>query len=57
MKLARQNCRLEVSGMQEYGIHKVHMRMLPEETEVKEELEANDRQVQLLNLGLGLKRA
>jgi hypothetical protein len=31
--------------------------MLPEKTKVKEDLEADDRQVQLLNLGLGLKRA
>jgi hypothetical protein len=31
--------------------------MLPEETEVKEVLEADERQVQLLNLGLGLKIA
>lgn len=57
MKLACKNCRLEVSGMQEYGIHNVHMCVLPKETEVKEDLEADDRQVQLLNPGLGLKRA
>jgi hypothetical protein len=56
MKLACQNCRLEVIGMQEYGIHKVHMRMLPDKTGVKERLEADYRQVQFLNLGLGLKR-
>jgi len=44
MKLACQNCRLAVRGMQEYGIHKVHVRMLPDETEIKEHLEADDRQ-------------
>jgi hypothetical protein len=55
MKLSCQNYRIEVSGMQEYGIHKVHMSMLPEETEVQEDLEADDRQVLLLDLGLGLK--
>jgi hypothetical protein len=43
--------------MQEYGIHKVHVRMLPEETEINEHLEADDRQAQFMNLGLGLKRA
>jgi hypothetical protein len=43
--------------MQEYVIHKVHMPVLPEETEVKEDLEADDRQVRLLNFGLGFKRA
>jgi len=31
--------------------------MHPEETEVKEDLEADERQVQLPNLGLGSKRA
>jgi len=49
--------RLKVSGMQEYGIHKAHTRMLAEETEVKEDVEADDRQVQLLNLGIRLEKS
>ena len=43
MKLACQNCRPEVNGMHEYGILKVHMPMLPEETEVGEDLEADEK--------------